>query len=111
MTAAHFNEDKQVWEIKTNTGDEFTVRYLVTAIGILHKAFTPDYPGLDKFKGTIVHSSQWNPEIQYENKRVGVIGSGASGVQVSFFSKIVHPMCFDVWPKCLRNNLQRFVTD
>lgn len=72
-----------MWEIETNTGRAFTVRYLVTAVGILHKAFTPDFPGLNKFARTIVHSSQWTPEVQYAGKRVGVIGSGASGVQVS----------------------------
>jgi len=83
MTAAHFNDHKNVWEIKTNTGHEFTVRYLVTAIGILHKPQYPDIAGIDRFQGRTVHSSQWTPSVEYVGKRVGVIGSGASGVQVS----------------------------
>lgn len=84
MTAAHFNEDKNVWEIKTKTGNEFTVQYLITAIGILHKPFKPQIPGLSNFKGKIVHSAEWSPDVQWKGKRIGVIGSGATGVQVSF---------------------------
>lgn len=83
LKAAHYNEDKNVWEITTNTGKHFTVTYLVTAIGILHRPYSPDLPGLKNFKGKILHSAQWDPDTQYKGKRVGVIGCGASGVQVS----------------------------
>jgi len=58
------------------------VRYLVTAIGIVHDKHIPDIPGLNTFEGRITHSSAWTPDIEFENKRVAVIGSGASGVQL-----------------------------
>lgn len=82
LKAATYDENNKVWQIRVSTGGEFTVRYLVTAIGILHKPFIPDIPGLDDFKGRIVHSSQWTPEVKYESKRIGVLGTGASGVQL-----------------------------
>jgi cyclohexanone monooxygenase len=58
------------------------VRYLVTAIGITHQKNVPDIPGLSIFRGQVTHSSTWTPDIRYENKRIAVIGSGASGVQL-----------------------------
>lgn len=82
LQAAHWNEDEKIWEAKASTGDVFKVRYLVTALGILHRKVIPDLPGLDSFKGQTAHSSRWTDDLQYEGKRVAVIGSGASGVQL-----------------------------
>ncbi|KAF2021451.1 cyclohexanone monooxygenase, variant 1 [Aaosphaeria arxii CBS 175.79] len=79
---ANWNDQKNVWEVGTSAGDEFTVRYLVTAIGILHRKNIPQVPGLETFKGRVVHSSSWKPDVEWEGKRIGVIGSGASGVQL-----------------------------
>ena len=82
LQAATWDDDRNLWKVKVSTGDEFTVRYLVTAIGITHHKYVPDIPGLDTFKGQITHSSTWTPELEYEGKRIAVIGSGASGVQL-----------------------------
>lgn len=83
LTAATWDETDNVWKVKVSTGEEFTVRYLVTGIGIVHKKYLPEVPGLNTFKGQITHSSGWTPEIEWENKRIAVIGSGASGVQIA----------------------------
>lgn len=82
LEAATWDDNDNLWRIKVSNGEDFTVRYLATAIGILHKRNVPDYPGLDTFKGKVVHSSAWTPDLEHENKRIAVIGSGASGVQV-----------------------------
>ncbi|KAF2096542.1 cyclohexanone monooxygenase, variant 1 [Rhizodiscina lignyota] len=82
LEAATWDDTTSLWNVKVSTGEVLTVRYLVTAIGILHKKNVPDIPGLNTFKGQTTHSSTWTPELQYENKRVAVIGSGASGVQI-----------------------------
>jgi cyclohexanone monooxygenase len=82
LKAAMWDDDRNLWSIKLSTGEVLNVRYLVTALGILHKKNVPDIPGLDSFKGQTTHSAAWTPEILYENKRVAVIGSGASGVQI-----------------------------
>ncbi|KAF2415676.1 cyclohexanone monooxygenase, variant 1 [Tothia fuscella] len=82
LQAATWDDRTHQWRIKVSSGKVLVVRYLVTAIGITHKKNVPDIPGLESFKGQVTHSSAWSPEIQYENKRIAVIGSGASGVQL-----------------------------
>jgi cyclohexanone monooxygenase len=82
LETATWDDTGNMWKIKVSTGKTITARYLVTAIGILHNKNVPDIPGLETFKGQVTHSSAWTPEIEYENKRVAVIGSGASGVQL-----------------------------
>lgn len=82
LTDATWDEDRKLWLVKVSTGDVFAVRYLVTAIGILYRKNVPDIPGLETFQGQTTHSSTWTPEIEYKDKHVAVIGSGASGVQL-----------------------------
>ncbi|KAF2121245.1 putative cyclohexanone monooxygenase [Lophiotrema nucula] len=83
LKSAVWDEEGGVWRVGTSTGETFVVRYLVTALGILHHKAVPEIPGLETFKGEVVHSSSWKPEIEWEGKRVAVIGSGASGVQIA----------------------------
>lgn len=82
LRGAEWDDQKSLWKVTTNTGRKYITRYLVTAIGILHNKNVPEIPGIESFKGQTVHSSSWNPQIQWEGKRVAVIGSGASGVQI-----------------------------
>ncbi|RMZ83387.1 hypothetical protein DV737_g1708, partial [Chaetothyriales sp. CBS 132003] len=82
LVEAAWDESKKTWRVKVSTGEVFVVRYLVTAIGIVHNKYVPDLPGLDTFTGRVTHSSSWTPDIEWENKRIAVIGSGASGVQL-----------------------------
>ena len=82
LTEATWDESRKLWIVKVSTGEIFAVRYLVTAIGVLHKKNVPDLPGLETFQGQTTHSSTWTPEIEYKNKHIAVIGSGASGIQL-----------------------------
>lgn len=82
LTHATWDEKRNLWIVQVSTGEFFAVRYLVTAIGILYKKNLPDFPGLADFRGQITHSSAWTPEIEYKDKNIAVIGSGASGVQL-----------------------------
>ena len=82
LTEATWDESRKLWIIKVSTGETFAVRYLVTAIGLLYKKNLPDLPGLETFQGRTTHSSEWTPDIEYKNKNIAVIGSGASGVQL-----------------------------
>ncbi|KIW71915.1 hypothetical protein PV04_00142 [Phialophora macrospora] len=81
MEAATWQEQEQRWTIKCNTGDVFSARYLVNALGILSKPNYPNIPGLQSFRGDLIHTTSW-PQIDLSNKRVGVIGNGSTGVQV-----------------------------
>lgn len=82
MRSADFDEDKNVWKIKTKDGTIYTARYVVTALGLLSKRNFPDYPGVHSFKGEMHHTGAFPREYDFRNKRVGVIGSGSTGVQV-----------------------------
>jgi len=81
LLRAHFDDENNVWEIETSRGN-FTVRYLITALGLLSKSNVPDIPGLNTFEGEMYHSSQFPDHYDFSTKRVGVIGSGSTGVQI-----------------------------
>ncbi|OJJ36329.1 hypothetical protein ASPWEDRAFT_109054 [Aspergillus wentii DTO 134E9] len=81
MTAADWDEDSQMWTIHTTQGT-WTARYLITAMGLLNTRNYPNIPGLDSFKGDLLHTSAWPEPYSLEGKRVGVIGNGSTGVQI-----------------------------
>lgn len=84
---AEWVEADAQWEVtKKNlvTGEESKESYdfILTAIGLFNSWRFPDYPGLDTFKGHLRHSSNWDPEFDPTDKRIAVIGNGASGIQL-----------------------------
>ena len=82
VTAASFRETDGLWQIETDQGDRVTARYLVTAIGCISAGQVPDIEGLDSFEGEWYHTGGWPHEgVEFAGKRVGVIGTGSSGVQ------------------------------
>lgn len=70
------------WTIGTADGEEIVADFLVAATGVLHHPFTPDIPGLDSFAGDVVHTARWDDSLETAGKRIGVIGTGSTGVQV-----------------------------
>ncbi|CDO54310.1 hypothetical protein DV495_002060 [Geotrichum candidum] len=85
VTEASFDDNTGKWTV-TTTGDgagTYTAKYLLLCTGFASKSYTPDFKGLDKFKGTMHHTSEWPVEqVDFKGKRVAVVGTGASGVQV-----------------------------
>ncbi|MGH2586423.1 MAG: flavin-containing monooxygenase, partial [Dehalococcoidia bacterium] len=82
VTAAHFREADNRWEIETDQGDRVTAQYLITGIGCLSAGQVPNIKGLDSFQGRWYHTGAWPHEgVDLAGKRVGVIGTGSSGVQ------------------------------
>jgi len=70
------------WWIRTASGEElFDV--LVTATGILRIPNYPDIPGLDSFAGPMFHSARWDHSVTLPDKRIGLIGTGSTGVQIT----------------------------
>ena len=79
---ARWDEDAQRWIIETDAGDRHSARFLVCATGALFVAHTPDYPGIGEFAGDMFHTGRWPHEpVSFAGKRVGVIGTGSSGIQ------------------------------
>ncbi|KAJ4521799.1 hypothetical protein HRR73_002997 [Exophiala dermatitidis] len=79
---AHYDEAKNVWVVECSTGDTFTARYLVTALGLLSKTNYPNIAGIETFKGEMYHTGKWPHAHDFREKRVGIVGNGSTGVQV-----------------------------
>jgi len=89
VLAAHFQEKHNFWRLRLDDGSETTCRFLVTAVGPLSATRMPNIPGIDSFQGLSFHTSRWprgedeGPQgIDFTGKRVGIIGTGATGVQI-----------------------------
>ncbi|MCY3910212.1 MAG: NAD(P)/FAD-dependent oxidoreductase [bacterium] len=80
---ARFDDDQNRWLIKTSTGATVSARFLISAAGCLSEVNTPRFEGVDTFKGQQIHTARWpKGGIDVTGKRVGVIGTGSTGVQV-----------------------------
>jgi cation diffusion facilitator CzcD-associated flavoprotein CzcO len=82
VLGATFTEDENVWRIDLDTGDAVTCRFLVNASGVLITPNRPDIDGVDSFGGLTMHTARWDHEQDLTGKRVAIIGTGASAVQV-----------------------------
>ncbi len=83
VTRCVFNEADSSWLVETADGRRLQARYLCTAIGMLSAATLPKIPGVDDFKGQAFHTYYWPQEpVDFAGKKVAVIGTGATGVQV-----------------------------
>lgn len=83
VTAADWDEEKHVWVVRTDQGDEVRTKFLVSCTGMLSAPKVPPFPGHEKFKGQIAHTARYPREgIDLAGKRVGVVGTGATGIQV-----------------------------
>jgi cation diffusion facilitator CzcD-associated flavoprotein CzcO len=84
VTAAHYDEAANRWDVVTESGERYRVRYLVTAVGCLSAANIPQIPGLESFTGRWYHTGQWPPQgVDFRGKRVGQIGTGSTGIQAA----------------------------
>ena len=82
MSAAVYDEDTRQWTVETDTGASVTARFCVLATGVLSATNIPDIPGRDTFAGELYHTGEWPREpVDFRGKRVGVIGTGSSGIQ------------------------------
>jgi cyclohexanone monooxygenase/acetone monooxygenase len=83
ITAARFDEATNRWAVETDTGETIDTRFLVTCCGMLSAPLTEVFPGQDTFAGRLVHTGRWPKEgVDLAGKRVGVVGIGATGIQV-----------------------------
>src|SRR5215470_1353885 len=83
VTSAVFDEETNRWEIQLESGQRARAQFLVMAVGILTARYTPPFEGIDSFKGESYHTSRWPKEkVDFAGKRVAVIGTGATAVQL-----------------------------
>jgi cation diffusion facilitator CzcD-associated flavoprotein CzcO len=81
VTSAAWDETANRWQVSTADGAKFTARFLVNAVGVLHHPSIPSLPGVEHFAGPVFHSATWNHDVDLKDKRVAVIGTGASAIQ------------------------------
>lgn len=83
VRSAHWEEDGTRWRITTEQGNSWAAPFLVTAVGCISAPKLPDIPGLESFAGDRYHTAEWPHEgVDFTGKRVAVVGTGSSGVQV-----------------------------
>lgn len=85
VTSARWAEDKAKWVVTVESGGETRTEeadFLLTATGHFSEPRLPKYPGIEDFEGHLRHTSQWDANFDPSNKRVALIGNGASGLQV-----------------------------
>jgi cation diffusion facilitator CzcD-associated flavoprotein CzcO len=74
--------DGQGWFVRTRRGEESRVDFLISATGFLHHPKLPEIRGLDSFRGPVFHSARWDHGVELRDRRVAVIGTGSTGVQL-----------------------------
>ena len=83
IASAIYNEPNNSWEVETEDGTRARARFLITAIGPLSAHTMPNIEGVDRFKGESCHTARWpHDPVDFTGKRIAVIGTGATGVQV-----------------------------
>jgi cation diffusion facilitator CzcD-associated flavoprotein CzcO/acetyl esterase/lipase len=82
VTQAHYNDAEGRWQLVTGDGARFSARYCVMASGCLSSVHRPEFVGLDKFGGDWYHTARWPQGVELAGKRVGVIGTGSTGIQL-----------------------------
>ena len=86
VIAATYNENTKSWNVDVRGGDgrleTLTANVLISAVGVLNRPKLPQVTGMETFKGTMFHSAAWPKNIDVAGKRVVVVGTGASAMQI-----------------------------
>lgn len=84
VSAARFDTELGRWSVQTRDGKSALTKYLIVAVGFASQSYTPPWSGLDSFQGEIYHSAHWPKDgVDVTGKKVAIIGTGASGVQIA----------------------------
>ncbi|MEV6360371.1 flavin-containing monooxygenase [Nocardia asteroides] len=82
VAGATFDQQQHLWRLSTADGREFNARQMVLATGAVSQLKIPAFAGMEEFTGTVMHTARWDHSLDLRGKRVAVIGTGASAVQV-----------------------------
>lgn len=83
VVSAVFNDEANLWTVKTDGGDVVSATFCIMATGCLSTPYEPDYPGIEDYQGDVYHTGKWpHEEVDFSGKRVGVIGTGATAIQL-----------------------------
>ncbi|MGM0904490.1 MAG: flavin-containing monooxygenase [Bacillota bacterium] len=102
VTRTVFNEETNYWEVTTDNGETVTAKFIVTGLGLLSATNVPNFKGRETFQGEQYHTARWpRAGVDLKGKRVGVIGTGSTGVQViiSIAPEVEHLTVFQRTPQ------------
>jgi cation diffusion facilitator CzcD-associated flavoprotein CzcO len=80
ITRCEFSSGR--WKVETADGSTDEADFVIAATGVLHHPAYPDIKGLDNFEGALFHSARWDHEVSLAGKRVGIIGTGSTAIQM-----------------------------
>ncbi|HEX7293407.1 MAG TPA: NAD(P)/FAD-dependent oxidoreductase [Solirubrobacterales bacterium] len=100
VTGATFDDEHHFWRLTIAEGESVTVRHLVGATGVFTQPKPPDIPGLETFAGSVMHTARWDHDEDLRGRRVAIVGTGASAVQVipSIAPEVEHLTVFQRTP-------------
>ena len=82
ITRADFDDETSLWTLEDSHGGRHTARVVIAGTGPLRTPSIPDLEGLDGFEGVTMHSARWDHDYDFRGKRVAVVGTGASAIQI-----------------------------
>jgi cation diffusion facilitator CzcD-associated flavoprotein CzcO len=82
VTTLRYDENTCLWHAETESGGKFSARFVIDTSGVLANPHIPRLPGAASFEGPMFHSGHWDHAVSYEEKRIGIIGSGCSAAQI-----------------------------
>jgi cation diffusion facilitator CzcD-associated flavoprotein CzcO len=82
VTGARWDDEAAMWRLEVNGEEELTARVVVAGLGGLSRPSYPDLDGLEDFAGPVLHSARWDHDVDLDGKRVVVVGTGASAIQL-----------------------------
>jgi cation diffusion facilitator CzcD-associated flavoprotein CzcO len=111
--SAVWDDARGMWRLTTSTGKQYETKAIVAALGQLNRPQLPDIEGRDRFAGPAFHSARWDHSVDYANKRVAIIGSAASAVQIipELVKTVKHLSVFQRTPNWVVPRLDRPISD
>jgi cation diffusion facilitator CzcD-associated flavoprotein CzcO len=82
VVMASFDDGTHLWRLDVADGSTVTARFVVGATGVLTQPKPPEIAGLEEFAGTVMHTARWDHDVDLTGRKVAIIGTGASAVQV-----------------------------
>jgi cation diffusion facilitator CzcD-associated flavoprotein CzcO len=82
VTAATFDAERGIWTVELRDRPPIEARVVVLGVGPLNRPKIPDFPGREDYRGATWHSMQWDHDFELAGKRVGLVGTGASAIQI-----------------------------
>ncbi|MCZ2393305.1 MAG: NAD(P)/FAD-dependent oxidoreductase [Chitinophagales bacterium] len=110
---AVFQDDTNTWVVTTQEGEKLESQFLISGSGGLSHPSYPEIQGLNRFKGAHFHSARWNHHIDLKGKRVAIIGSGASAIQIvpSIINEVAHLDYYQRTPSWVLPKPDRYISN